>query len=79
MLQVLADLQFQAVDDCRGVSVVDHRRDIGADFGSARQDRAQRQEPEPPIDLTRRKGSSSSHRPRARAESANQPTIAPGW
>ncbi len=36
ILQVLADLQLQAVDERRGVPIVDNRGDIGADFGPAR-------------------------------------------
>ena len=53
ILQVLADLQLKAIDERRSVPVVNHCGDIVADLGPARQDRAQRQESEPPASLPR--------------------------
>ena len=44
ILQVLADLQLEAVDERGGVPMVDHSGDIGADFRPAGQNGAQRQE-----------------------------------
>jgi hypothetical protein len=48
--QILADLQLKAIDKDGGVPIVDHRGDIGTDFRPAGQHRAQRQQPEPPVD-----------------------------
>ena len=50
ILQVLADLQLEAVDERGGVPMVDHSGDIGADFRPAGQNGAQRQESQPPVD-----------------------------
>ena len=49
ILQVLADLQFEAIDEGGGVPIVDHRGDIAADFGPARQNGAQCEQSEPPV------------------------------
>src|SRR6185312_9454213 len=50
ILQIAADLQFEAADERGGVPIVDHRGDIAADLGPARQDRAQRQQSQAPVD-----------------------------
>jgi len=51
VLQVLADLQLEPVDQCGGVPGLHHIGDEGADLGAARRNRAGHQVANPPVDL----------------------------